>query len=288
MKPEGCVRLGIAMLLPALFVYGGAAHRPSPPSALAPSSALAPASGEDTLFTDDFESGTLDAWQDGVNPSRHRIVTGPDAPSGKRYLAVTYTPAGEGGGWLTRFFMPGYQSLYVSMYVRFPADWSGGTKLVGMYGSRTDDQWSGFGKAGACPKGIDFFDAMLVAHVSGNPGPLRFYTYYPEMAREPGEGEVCWGRFGDKPGQATYASMPPLTRDTWHRLEFFVELNTPGHSDGQQAFWVNGTQGAVWPKLRLRDSDILRLNAVQLSFSATPPKPQELFVDSIEVRTARR
>jgi Polysaccharide lyase 14 len=283
MKSDGCVRLGARLVLSALL--GCAAIVSGAPVPSAP----APVSGGDTLFADDFESGTLDAWQDGVNPSFHRVVTGPDAQSGKRYLAVRYPAGGAGGGWLTRFFMPGYQSLYVSVYVRFPAEWSGGTKLVGMYGSRTDNQWSGLGKAGVCPKGTDFFDAMLITDVSGNPGPLRFYTYYPEMAREPGGGaEVCWGRYGDKPGQANYASTPALSRDTWHRIEFFVELNTPGHSDGQQAFWVDGTQGAVWPKLRLRDSDILRLNAVQLSFSAMPPKSQELFVDSIEVRTARR
>lgn len=280
MKLAGCVRLGVGLMFAALLACGGAANGPSGPSA------LPRLSGGETLFAEDFESGTLDAWQDGVNPSRQRVVSGPDAQSGNRYLSVTY-PAGGDGGWMTRFFMPGFQSLYVSMYVRFPGSWSGGTKLIGMYGSRTDNQWSAFGKAGLCPNGTDFFDTMLVADVAGDPGPLRFYTYYPEMAREPG-GEVCFGRFGDKPGQASYGSTPPLSPDVWHRLEFYVELNTPGNSDGQQVFWVDGAQGAVWPKLRLRASDILRLNAVQLSFSATAPRPQELFVDSIEIRTARR
>jgi hypothetical protein len=281
MKSAGCVRLGVGLVFSALLACGGAASGPQGPSP------LPRLSGGETLFAEDFESGTLDSWQDGVNPARQRVVSGPDAQSGNRYLAVTYLPGGD-GGWLTRFFMPGYQSLYVSMYVRFPATWSGGTKLVGMYGSRTDNQWSGFGKAGLCPNGTDFFDAMLVADTSGNPGPLRFYTYYPEMAREPGGGEVCFGRFGDRPGQASYGSAPPLSPDVWHRLEFYVELNTPGNSDGQQLFWVDGAQGAVWQKLRLRDSDILRLNAVQLSFGADTPKPQELAVDSIEIRTSRR
>ncbi len=133
--------------------------------------------GEDgSLFREDFESGTLAAWQDGVDPSRQRIVTdAKSAQSGSRYLAVTY-PAGSDGGWLTRFFMPGYDSLYVSLYVRFPANWQGGTKIVGMYGSRTDNQWSGFGKAGLCPNGNDFFAAMLVTEPGGNPGPTRFYS----------------------------------------------------------------------------------------------------------------
>lgn len=282
MKASGCVRFSVGLLLSTLIACGGAASGPSGPSA------LPQLGGGETLFAEDFESGTLDAWQDGVNPSKQRVVTGPDAQSGTHYLAVNY-PAGGDGGWLTRFFMPGYQTLYVSLYVRVPSTWMGGTKLVGLYGSRTDDQWSAFGKAGVCPNGTDFFDAMLLAEANGNPGPLRFYTYYPAMAREPG-GDVCFGRYGDSVGQAAYASQAILRPDTWHRVEFLVQLNTPGNSDGQQIFWLDGAQGAIWQNIKLRDSDILRLNAVQLSFSqgGGVPKTQELYMDSIEVRTARR
>src|SRR3989441_11469499 len=129
----------------------------------------------DTVFAEDFESGTLAAWPDGVDPTRQRVVTNPSfAQSGSHYLAVTY-PAGRDGGWLTRFFMPGYDSLYVSYYVRFPANWQGGTKLIALYGSRTDNQWSALGKAGMCPNGRDFFTAMLVTEPTGNPGPTRFF-----------------------------------------------------------------------------------------------------------------
>jgi len=280
MASGGWFRVGLGVILSALAACGGAASGPVGPSAL-------PQIGGETLFAEDFESGTLAAWQDGVNPSKQRVVTGADAQSGNHYLAVSYA-TGSDGGWLTRFFMPGYQSLYVSLYVRFPNGWAGGTKLVGLYGSRTDNQWSAFGKSGICPNGTDFFDTMLVAEQIGNPGPLRFYTYYPDMAREPG-GDVCFGRFGDQTGQANYTGSVALRPDAWHRVEFFVQLNTPGNSDGAQTFWVDGTQAATWQHMRLRDSDILRLNAVQLSFSATDgaPRPQELHMDSIQVRTQR-
>ena len=73
----------------------------------------------------------------------------------------------------------------MSYYVRFAANWRGGTKLIAFYGSRTDDQWSALGKAGICPNGTDFFAAMLVTERTGDPGPTRFYTYHPAMAREP-------------------------------------------------------------------------------------------------------
>src|SRR3982074_762773 len=41
------------------------------------SSAGTTRSGADTLFADDFESGTLAAWQDGVDSTRQRVVTDP-------------------------------------------------------------------------------------------------------------------------------------------------------------------------------------------------------------------
>jgi polysaccharide lyase-like protein len=277
----------VALVVAAIAACGQRSAGPSGPEA--PSAIGAPA---DAIFADDFESGSLAAWQDGVNPSRQRIVTDPKtAQSGSRYLAVTY-PAGQDGGWLTRFLLPGYDSLYVSLYVRFRANWQGATKLVALYGSRADDQWSAFGKSGVCPNGGDFFAAMLVTE-SGNPGPLRFYTYYPGMAREP-DGVTCFGRFGDGTGSehgavlANYAGLATLSRDAWHHLEFGVQLNAPGRADGSQMLWVDGAPRASWTALSFRSSDILRLDAVQLSFSAAggAPQTQELDVDNVVVRTS--
>lgn len=235
-----------------------------------------------TVFTDDFESGTLSSWQDGIDATRHRIVTDASAQSGSRYLVATY-PAGRDGGWLTRFLMPGHDSLYASYYLRFPQEWRGGTKLIGFYGSRADDQWSAFGKASLCPNGHDFFAAMMVAEADGNPGPARFYTYYPAMRREP-DGVTCWGRFGD--GSETYVMPITLSRGEWHRVEFSVTLNTPGRADARQTFSIDGVQRGSWSGFSFRDSDILRLNAVQLTFSAdVESRPREVHVDNVVVAT---
>jgi hypothetical protein len=241
----------------------------------------------DTIFVEDFESGTLTAWQDGVDPRRHRVVLDTRfAQSGSHYLEVTY-PAGGDGGWLTRFFMPGYDSLYVSYYVRLPATWQGGTKLIALYGSRTDSQWSAFGRAGICPKGTDFFATMLITEQGGNPGAIRFYSYYPAMAREP-DGVTCWGRYGD--GTETY--IPPLTLSpgVWHHVEFWVKLNAPGQANASQSLWLDGVQRGRWSGLRLRTSDVLRLNAVQLSFNrgiSGGATTQRLYVDNVVVATRR-
>ena len=268
-----------------VILAAGCGRQPSEPSGTDRSG---PSGGLDSLFREDFESGSLAAWQDGADPARQRIVTDPGmAQSGSRYLAVTY-PAGRDGGWLTRFLMPGYDSLYVSFYARFPPNWQGPTKLVGLYGSRTDDEWSAFGKAGTCPNGSDFFAAMLVTEPGGNPGPTRFYTYYPAMAREP-DGATCWGRYGDSSGSAAYGSSLTLSRDVWHHLEFSVQLNTPGRADGRQTFWIDGAPRGTWSGLSLRDDPILRLNSVQLSFNAGASgavQTQELLIDNVVVRSA--
>jgi len=237
----------------------------------------------DTVFVEGFESGTLAAWNDGVDTTRQRVLTDPQvAQSGSRYLAVNYVAGGD-GGWITHFLKPGYDSLRVSYYVRFPEGWQGGTKLIALYGSRADDQWSAFGKAGMCPTGTDFFMAMVIAEVTGNPGPARFYTYYPAMAREP-DGVTCWGRYGD--GTETYEPPLTLSLGVWHHIEFSLKLNAPGSSDATQTFWIDGVQRGTWSGISLRNSDALRLNAVQLTFNrgvAGGPSAQTLFVDNLVV-----
>lgn len=246
-------------------------------------SAGASGTGSDTVFVETFESGTLAAWDDGVDTSRHHVVSDSTfAHSGRRYLAVDYRAGGD-GGWLTHFLTPGFDSLFVSYYVRFPATWVGGTKLLALYGSRSDDRWSAFGKAGICPTGSDFFMAMIIAEVTGDPGPARFYTYYPQMAREP-DGVTCWGRYGD----GTEVYEPPLTLSPggWHRIEFWLRLNAPGRRDATQTFWIDGVRRGTWSGIGLRSSDVLRVNAVQLTFNrgaSGGPIAEQLYVDDLVV-----
>lgn len=245
-----------------------------------------PTSSVDTIFYDGFESGTFSKWQDGYNAQLHRIVTdASNAFAGSRYLEATY-PAGQDGGWLTSWFMPGYDSAFVRLYVKFESTWSGSTKIFGLYGSRTDNQWSAFGQAGKCPTGSDFFATMVVTDESGGgtgiTHPLRFYTYYPAMSREP-DGVTCWGRYGN--GSEHYYTPLEMTTGAWHKLEFWVKLNAIGQSDAVQRIWLDGQLKGEWAGIQIRTSSILKLNSIQLSFSqpSGAPKTEHMYIDEVLV-----
>ena len=241
--------------------------------------------GPDTIFVDRFESGTLSLWQDGVDPARHRVVT-TQPHGGTRALEIT-TANGD-GGWLTRFFMPGYDSVYVSFWVRYGSDWTAGSKLLSLRGSRIDNQWSGFGNAGRCPTGTDFFSGNVVTDGAGAPpapGPLRLYTYYPGM---PSSGGSCGGDLGLGRG-ASYAdvaggpvALAPATQ--WHRVEYFFRLNTPGQTNSEQYVWVDGRRVATWTGISIRTTTDLRLNSVQFNISGATGTQHVYFDDIVVLR----
>jgi hypothetical protein len=85
------------------------------------------------IFCDDFESGNLSLWQDGFNQALHRITTQSVNVYGEqKALEVTY-PAGTDGGWLTRWFMPGFDHAFARLYVKLETGWRCGqncTKLL--------------------------------------------------------------------------------------------------------------------------------------------------------------
>lgn len=258
----------------------------------------------DTLFVDGFESGNISAWDDNYAPSGtlHSVITNStNAHAGSRYLQVTYPSGGDGGAMSKFFQVPappgtgGYDRMYVRYWVKFPSNWQGGTKLLLLRGSRTDNQWSSFGVAGQCPNGTNFFAANVVT-TSASTLPLRFYTYYVGMATEPGT-SVCWGRYGssEDPGgaptpAATYFNPLDISKNVWHMVELEVTLNTPGQSNGVQRMWLDGVLKGEWSGLNFRTTSILKLNVLTLEMSMNPgtsPQTQTLSIDDVLVMTGR-
>ena len=262
---------------PRIDPYAGAAAAHAKRTA-----ASAAATTDNALFSDGFESGTLSLWQDGINTSKQQILDNAAlAHSGTHVLRVTY-PAGQSGGWLTRFFMPGVDSVFVRYWVRLDSNWVGRTALLTLRGSRTDNQWSSFGKAGVCPSGTDFFVTSVVAGASTDPLDLAFSSYYPAMPRN-----ASGGCSGQSAGSATtYAASRRLTAGVWHRVEFWVRLNTVGQSDGLQRIWLDGQLVGEWSGLTFRTSRILALNSVMLDGAATAPQTQHLYIDDVQLLSA--
>jgi hypothetical protein len=251
----------------------------------------------DTVFREDFESGNLNLWDDSCCAPTHTVVTDATfAYSGSHYLQITY-PQGSSGGSLSKFFMPGYTNAYVRYRFRVPANFQGGTKLIMFRGSRTDNVWSSFGVGGQCPDGTNFFLANVVVR-DLTTIPLRFYTYYVGMAKEP-DGVTCYGRYGDSydpdGGSSNPASyFPPLdvTRDQWHTLEFEVQLNDPAQANGVQRFWLDGVLRGEWKNFRFRTTTDLMLNVLTLESSMNEtlggaPQAEMIYVDDILVTTRR-
>ncbi len=239
-----------------------------------------------TIFCEDFESGTLNSWPDGVTAALHHLRNDPESPlPGTQALRATYPP-GADGGWLTRWFMPGYDHLFGRVYVKFERGWQCGdncTKIFAFYGNRVDDQWSGLGKAGLQPNGTDFFYAGLVTlnwYRKPDPGEVIFYSYFPDMTQA-GDGHY-WGNFFFQrdPREA-------LQPGRWYCLELEVQANQPGQRDGLQRMWIDGMPKGEVTGLRWRDTQDVRINAFQLTFSGTVHQTQYVWIDNVVVSRAR-
>lgn len=213
----------------------------------------------DPIFVDGFETPTLEGWGDRRGEVR---IVDTDPFEGSRCLEFLAKPGKGTGGHLVHWFMPGFDAITVEWAVKFASDFDQGNHmhLCWVGGNRTDDRYSAFGKAGKRPSGTDFFVTNLEPWREWGrvppPGTLGLYAYWPDMERSP-DG-MFWGN--------TLASDPKLQvpRGKWVRMRLAIRLNTPGRSDGEQAFWMDGTLGGHFKGLRFRDSDVLRLNSFAL------------------------
>ncbi len=245
-----------------------------------------PVAAVDTVFAEGFESNSFAVWDDQGRPANQSIVT-TESHTGARALRIAFPAGSADGGWLTKFFMPGYDSVYVSYWVKLQAGWDGATKLVSLTGSRTDNAWSAIGTAGTCPTGTNFFVTAVTMDQSGANRFSRFYSYYPAMPRE-SDGVTCYGSFGTGAGEgATYSDPSDVPPGGWHHVEFWVRLNTPGQTNSVQKFWIDGVLKGTWTGRTLRTSTILMLNGATITASRTGGTAQVLFVDDFLVARAR-
>src|SRR3989454_1012509 len=231
------------------------------------------------IIQDGFESGDLSQWgfQSDAGSGRYSLTTDPTrVKSGTHSLQVLFTPTNT-YGMITRWFMPGYDEVYVKFNVMFEEnfDESYGLHFLTIAGNNINDQYSSWGKPAIVPNGTDYFYAGVDPEFVNGDAPLKpfhFYTYWPDMS-------CCYGnRF--------YQTAPkiPLVSGQWQEVVFHIKLNTPGQSDGSQALWINGVKKIDVQNMRWRTTTDLRLNEIRFDdYMSQGPKTEHLWVDDVTV-----
>ena len=244
------------------------------------SGAPQPGPSDPIIFQDGFESGDLSSWTQDPSAGRYSLATAPArVHSGTHSLQALFTPS-NGYGLITRWFMPGYDEVFVKFYVMFQEGFKNqrsdgaGMHFLVVCANNINDSRSCWGKPAIVPNGTDYVYAGLDPEEVSLPTlqPLSFYTYWPGMS-------CCYGNVQFQPSP----KVAPATGQ-WQEVVFHIKLNTPGQSDGLQEVWLNGVKKLSQQNMRWRSTTDLRLNEVRFdNYMPGAPQTQYLWVDDITV-----
>lgn len=170
------------------------------------------------------------------------------------------------------------EELYFRYYLRMAEDWSPGIadgKLPGMAGTYGQAGWGGRrvdGTNGWSLRGL-FVRNFPKDHPLSGLTQLGTYAYHAEMSG-------YYGDFWIWPGAL-------VARNRWYCIEQHVRLNRPGVSDGSMRVWVDGRLAMERSKIRMRNVDRLRIEAVWLNAyhggAETSPYDQHFYIDNVVV-----
>lgn len=234
------------------------------------------------IFEDGFESGDLSAW-DNVNTNRYAVTSDPSRVKTGTYALEGTIPAGDGWGEINKWFMPGYDEIYVRFDVMFEDGFQNlrgdgnGMHFASVSGNHISNKWSSHGQAGIVPNGYDFFTTTVdPEHPYGDPmlRPFMFYSYFPDMS-------CCYGNLFKQrePKVETVAGQ-------WHELIVHVDAGTPGSHDGSQQLWIDGQLQIDVQGMRWRDTADLRLNEFAIvDYMPGSPQTQHVWFDNVLVTT---
>lgn len=218
---------------------------------------------EGVLFAEGFESGDLKRWDDtdGNGPPKVRIVE--DAGlvhGGRRSVRLEASPGKGVGTDLVKLLSPGHDVVYARWYCRFAEGFDQGNLMHFVHLAGLRERWQ-LGRSGEKPDGTDFFCTALEPWRNWGrnpaPGAMGFYTYYPDMKRDP-SGPYYGNSF--RPDDAPVV----IERGRWHCMEMMLKVNHPDRADGEQAFWIDGKLKGHYTGIRWRTTDRLKVNCLWL------------------------
>lgn len=175
------------------------------------------------------------SWSDGIDEGLAEIV----ATSCGKALQVRY-PAGQvGGGVKIPVRLPRRDALYLAYRVWFPPDFvfvkEG--KLSGLCGGTCNS-------GGHPANGHDGWSSRVIWQAGGQAAQ---YVYAADQK----------GRYGD----TSLWNPGALTPGTWHFVETYVRINTPGQADGVITSWLDGRQAYDRHDVRFRDTDAFAIDS---------------------------
>lgn len=250
-------------------------------------------SQERVIFSDDFEGGNLSRWdEDSVRdkPHRLRLTTDPEHVYRGKYAVEMLSQVGKEtgiGSKLNKWFLPGYDQVYVRWYCKFAPDFDQGDLMhfVHLLANRLDNKYSAFGKAGIKPKGDDFYTTCIEPYRDWGrnpaPGEMTFYSYHLDMPIDPKMNKY-WGQsFRPK-----VKFIPE--RGRWYCMEMMMKANTPGQADGEQAFWIDGEMKGHFTGIRWRTTGALKINCFWLLlYIHDSPKVNHIWFDEVVISQDR-
>jgi hypothetical protein len=191
-----------------------------------------------TVFTEDFETASLDAIAARWDEARFRehMSLSTDVPPGSpgvQSLMMTSEIGVNTGGHLYKMFREGFDSLYARFYVKFGSTHHPVHHFVHMGGYNPPTRWPQ-GGAGERPIGDERFTTGMEPH--GQRWEWDFYSYWMHMRGNPVP-NMYWGN-------AFHPDPPaPVERGQWTCVEFMMKGNDPVSAfNGEQAFWVDGSK----------------------------------------------
>jgi hypothetical protein len=234
------------------------------------------------IFEEDFETGNLDRW-DNVNTNRYGITSNPAHVKDGNFALEGTIPEGDGWGEINKWFMPGYDEIYVRFDVMFQDAFQNlrgdgnGMHFASVSGNHISNKWSSHGQAGIIPSGYDFFTTTVdPEHPYGDDTlyPFMFYSYFPDMS-------CCYGNVF-KQSEPKVETVP----GQWHELIIHVNAGTPGQHDGSQRLWIDGQLQIDVQGMRWRNTNDLRINEFAIvDYMPGSPKTQYIWFDNIYIST---